>query len=50
MSLGESSAVTEVFLNSVIALLAPKKINLNVNSITFTPDRSRLHCQGGMSA
>src|SRR6516225_265186 len=25
MSLGESTAVTEVFLNSVIALLAPKK-------------------------
>ena len=30
--------------------LAPKKINLNVNSITFTPDRTRLHYKGGMSA
>ena len=37
MSLGQSTAVMEVLLDSVIALLMPKKFNLNVNSITFTP-------------
>jgi hypothetical protein len=36
MSLGQSTAVMEVLLDSVIALLMPKKFNLNVNSITFT--------------
>jgi hypothetical protein len=40
----------KVFRSARLALLAPKKFNLNVNSITFTADRSRLHYQGGMSS